>query len=651
MRGQISILVFNMMIVWTLGNRTGSFLETSSESSDCNLQFANQMEKNEATVSVSVIDCTPESSILTLCQICEFHQSVAINMSRNNIKQLRNVECNCSGLLEIDMSNNDLTVLEANSLILFQSARRIILAGNNIYQLNERAFVGLDMLELLDLSRNSLQDIPFNAFDGALYLRILNLSWNKLRRIDKDMFQTLYNLEMIDLSYNSITYIKTSTFHDLINLKSIYLIGNKLSKPVLNFVLPTLNLSDLNLDQNLFSQFKAGSLIDFNIRKLSLSGLQQLRYILKGAFTNSEHLQEVDLSNNINLVFIEDGAFDMVPNLKYIDVSNTKLKVLPSFDNTVIYSQNISLVESNDQSCYNQNDSHFIAPDYLLLHDNVTSEDIRNTYCFPRILSDIKHVYTVYVGQRIQLECFAVGNTNLTVYWERAVTINGFKSSMTEIITSGYFLDLAIRSLSMSGQYRCVAEINNRTTFKYFSIMVKHTDIGLKVLTKNSHSILISWNRTHHLARYVVMHRAYETVTSYVKQRLNRYWKMFMINSLKPSTEYEICIATYTDDSDKTCIRTKTDHQKTETNGIHNNTLILTALSIAGIVIVVFVLSTIYRCADKIRVIRRHHVFIVGSESREGFADVSGDIGGDTNYTFENQHTDQLIETMQKTEL
>ncbi|KAL4219688.1 Leucine-rich repeat neuronal protein 3 [Mactra antiquata] len=629
---------------------------TNSETTpltDCHLKYLKEETFSRDTVSVSVTDCTSESFKNILCQICDFHQSVIVNVSWNKIHYIDDVECNCSGIDEIDLSNNDLSTLEANSFAFIQSARSIRLEQNHIYQVKEHAFIGMEKLEILDLSRNVLKYINLNSFVGAVNLQELNLSHNKLTKIAKNIFKGLSSLEIINLSFNCITHLDNLAFNNLEKLKTINLAGNKLAQFKLDFVLPSLNLNELDLSGNLFPHFENESLNNFEVRKLILSGLEHLEYILDGSFRNSEFLQIVNLSHCANLLFMEDGAFVNTPNLLELDVGYTKLKsVSKVYNDVTVNSKNLNLLLNGRQFCNDSIDISNLYEDTSVDNSNITHNatgaDIQNSSsCPPVIISEIKPVYHVYVGQTLQLQCFAIGHLKPYIYWEHVqFSYDGIEMN-SQFIRSGYFLNLSIHSLSTAGRYKCVAENGNQSVTKLFNVSVRHIDIGIRVLNKNSHSVLITWTRPHHAIKYVVMHRAYEKVSSYMRQNIRRYWKVFLITSLQPSTEYEICIASFSDDSDKNCIRTRTEKQSNPSRGIHHNTLVITVLSIAGFLIILFILTTLYRCADKIRVIRRHSVFIVGSSSRECFAEVSSD----NNYTFENHHTDFLVEPIQKTQL
>lgn len=566
-----------------------------------------------------------------ICTFCSVDTKMSVNMSCNEIMMLDEVECNCSGVTEIDFSNNNLTVLRANSFTFVQSVRIIYMAGNHIHQLDQHAFNGLQFLEMLDLSRNSLRVIHLNSFSGLIHLCQLNLSANGIEHIVSEELDTLKTLEVLDLSANNIHTLDRETFKSAMNLLDLNLDENKLSNPILNFLSPFLNLSVMRLRGNNFTSFDNGSFNGYSVCSIILSRLPFLRYILNGAFTNTTALSSIDLSDNNNLVFIEYSAFENLPNLITLEINGSKLKASSGISNDVESTCNCAglcgdytIQMSTNRSLCLSNDMHF-------------THNTSCPYCGPYIVSDIADEYTVFIGQRLNLDCFATGQPKPHVRWERIhIFPNGTVTSL-ELLTDGYFLHMNILSLNMKGKYRCSADINGTLDSRYFNIIVRQLDIGIRVLSRNSHSVLITWNMTHHVTRHVILYRAFETTLNYVTQRLNNYWKLFLISSLTPYTEYEICIASFTDTNDKTCLRTMTTTLEPKRTGIHHNKLAIAVLVISGIVFGVFVVTTVYRCAHKVHEITKRNVFIVSSESRECFADVT-----ESTFTYENQHTNEI---------
>ncbi|XP_053381089.1 leucine-rich repeats and immunoglobulin-like domains protein 1 [Mercenaria mercenaria] len=589
----------------------------------------NNIYNNDFLV-VNVSNCGFETVKKHICILCSLPRKVSIDMSWNNISILDEIQCNCPAIKEIDFSNNELTVLRASAFVFVQYVIRINMTGNHIHQIQERVFNNLKMLEVLDLSNNNLKRIYLDTFDNLRNLRILNLSTNKIQSILPGTLSPLRNLEELDLSNNAIHSLDSGHFNGLENLRILNLAFNKLTNAKLNFLFPCVNLSLLDLSGNNFVSFEEGSLNVFHIHKLFLNNLSRLRYIMNGAFRNGDRLTKVDLSRNKKLFFIEEYAFQNMQDYITYDISFTLLKSFPKVPNNT----KIKATETPLRcECTSVAD---------ICSRNDSSKDERQTtkVCEPSIVSQITDNYFVYVGQRLEIDCFAIGLPKPLVTWERIYSYPNGTLGSTEQLAASYFLNLYILSLNFEGKYRCVAMSNSIIVHKNFNIHVKQIDIGIKVLSRSSHSILVAWNKTQHAQRHVLLYRAFETTSDYIIENLNEYWKVFIVRYLQPFTEYEICIASFSDLNDKSCVRAMTLILQKKSGGIRHNNLAITFLVISGVVFGVFILATMYRCLQKIRIISKQNIFIVASESRECFADVT-----ESTFTYENHNTERLVDT------
>ena len=83
----------------------------------------------------------------------------------------------------------------------------------------------------LDVRAAGLTSIDNSTFSGALFphLQVLDLSENQITDIADGAFAGLNRLERLDLSRNMITKVTTGTFRGLANLHTLYLDQNRLS--------------------------------------------------------------------------------------------------------------------------------------------------------------------------------------------------------------------------------------------------------------------------------------------------------------------------------------------------------------------------------------------------------------------------------------
>ncbi|XP_016355683.1 leucine-rich repeat-containing protein 17-like [Sinocyclocheilus anshuiensis] len=99
----------------------------------------------------------------------------------------------------LDCSNRDLKIVPADIPL---DIVRLDLSRNNIKQLRSKEFVNVKDLKLLNLSGNSLENIDTAAFMGLLYLGELDLSNNSLRYFQYGVLEDLYFLRKLSLEDN-----------------------------------------------------------------------------------------------------------------------------------------------------------------------------------------------------------------------------------------------------------------------------------------------------------------------------------------------------------------------------------------------------------------------------------------------------------------
>ncbi|CAG4974634.1 unnamed protein product [Parnassius apollo] len=117
-------------------------------------------------------------------------------------------------LKEIDLSKLWTVVVSLN------------LSGNAVSTLSRE--LHLPNLQKLDLSRNQITLIESDAFYNMTSLQRLDLSYNQISNIYKEMFKGLVNLERLILSQNLISTLAAGTFDYLVGLKQLDITENPL---------------------------------------------------------------------------------------------------------------------------------------------------------------------------------------------------------------------------------------------------------------------------------------------------------------------------------------------------------------------------------------------------------------------------------------
>ncbi len=103
------------------------------------------------------------------------------------------------------------------------------LDDNQILEIPDGAFTGLNKLQQLWLWRNQIFYISVQAFAGLNNLQELDLDENQMSQIQDSVFAGLSSLQELLLKNNQISEIPDGVFRELYSLQKLYLGGNHLS--------------------------------------------------------------------------------------------------------------------------------------------------------------------------------------------------------------------------------------------------------------------------------------------------------------------------------------------------------------------------------------------------------------------------------------
>ena len=114
-----------------------------------------------------------------------------LNLENNNIVELpsaRRVGLS-PGLSVLNMERNSIKRIKPESLIGYTNLTKLLLRHNNIYKISPNAFKPLSMLTVLDLSENEISRFRPGAFDPLTRLEILSLDRNNIVFDNASLFQ------------------------------------------------------------------------------------------------------------------------------------------------------------------------------------------------------------------------------------------------------------------------------------------------------------------------------------------------------------------------------------------------------------------------------------------------------------------------------
>jgi Leucine-rich repeat (LRR) protein len=136
----------------------------------------------------------------------------------------------------LDLSHNQLTILETDVFSYLVNLRLLKLEHNQIYSITPQVWTGLYRLKYLDLSHNYLDNITQTFYSGYLNeLNHLKITSNNLSQIDQCEFLSLKGLTKLNLNGNNITTVDICSFYGLrhtttnsLSSFSVYLRSNQL---------------------------------------------------------------------------------------------------------------------------------------------------------------------------------------------------------------------------------------------------------------------------------------------------------------------------------------------------------------------------------------------------------------------------------------
>lgn len=118
------------------------------------------------------------------------------------------------------------------SLIRFPDTvqlHNILLIGNNITRIEDNTFETQSELRILQLTLNEIEEVQEDAFVGLESLEVLAILYNRIANLPDRTLHPLINAVAIDLRGNQIERIQEELFAQNSNLETLLLEGNRIS--------------------------------------------------------------------------------------------------------------------------------------------------------------------------------------------------------------------------------------------------------------------------------------------------------------------------------------------------------------------------------------------------------------------------------------
>ncbi|XP_010873247.2 asporin [Esox lucius] len=230
-----------------------------------------------------------------------------------------------SETLMIDLQNNDITEIKEDDFKGMNKLYALFLVNNKISKIHPKAFRDLERLKLLYLSYNHITQIPANLPKNILELRIHD---NMISKVQKEAFKGLKSLHVLEMSANPLTNngIELGAFDDM---EALYIRIAEARLTAIPKDLPS-TITELHLDYNKIAKVEIEDF--FRYKKLKRLGLG---------------------FNQIKSV--ENGSLASIPNVREIHLDNNKLKKVPPGLNSLKYLQVVYL-HANSISSVGVND-------------------------------------------------------------------------------------------------------------------------------------------------------------------------------------------------------------------------------------------------------------------------------------------------------
>lgn len=273
------------------------------------------------------------------------------------------VKCESAGLAELppevpsdvnwlDLSRNNITRLRPRTLSRIPGLVHLKLSQNNIRDIGDDAFHGLDNIQVLDLDLNDLSVLVQTTFAGAESVVHLDISGNRLENID-NVFSGLRDLSRLDLRNNRLTQLTQNSFRGLSSLRYLLLTSNRIShvdrrtfRPLEKLVFVVLKgnpigdgpqfhvrfhfhsnfLTYLDVSECGFRDVPKGLPGSGRYLQLRRNNLTSLG---RHSFVESPYLTILVLDEN-RIASIESGTFEHLTQLQQLWLNNNRISTIPA---------------------------------------------------------------------------------------------------------------------------------------------------------------------------------------------------------------------------------------------------------------------------------------------------------------------------------
>ncbi|XP_036354846.1 LRR receptor-like serine/threonine-protein kinase GHR1 [Octopus sinensis] len=286
------------------------------------------------------------SNVIEKLEVDTFKRTVnlrMIDLSWNLLTSLDFDLRNQTNLAEIDLSNNELTVIEENNLLGTENLKKINLDGNSITNIHRRAFIHSSAISQLILSNNLMEQLSIQLPSSShnfyqLYVDLKNCRLNTFPVLETS------TLSILNLTNNKIKSISVSDVSKLGNsLLSIDVRRNRLEWIEDGVFAYFPELVNFNADHNFLTRIPARlsrSLLQLSLRNNSISGIES------NCFLGLSQLKELYLAHN-QISHLPALSFTGLKSILTLDISHNHISVIDLSSLTALSSLRTIFITQN----------------------------------------------------------------------------------------------------------------------------------------------------------------------------------------------------------------------------------------------------------------------------------------------------------------
>ncbi|KAJ3648400.1 hypothetical protein Zmor_020205 [Zophobas morio] len=152
-----------------------------------------------------------------------------LSLKDNFLHEIKNNIFSNLRIEELDLSNNLISVIEAEAFDSMWNLKRINLRNNEINNYDNRWFVNVPFLSNINFENNFITYLPREILGrNKFYYIDFIMSYNRLEEIDEDAFYGIYRFSRLYLDHNGLSTISKEIFRYLSEIRDLRLDNNNI---------------------------------------------------------------------------------------------------------------------------------------------------------------------------------------------------------------------------------------------------------------------------------------------------------------------------------------------------------------------------------------------------------------------------------------